>query len=58
MASRRRYLKIACESCGFVPEQERQLEIHHIDQDRLNNDPANLQTLCSNCHSLIHAAAH
>ena len=48
---------MACESCGFVPEHERQLEIHHIDQDRSNNDPANLQTLCSNCHSLIHAAA-
>jgi DNA-binding transcriptional ArsR family regulator len=53
---RRRHLKEICESCGFVPEHERQLELHHLDRDRSNNDPSNLQTLCSNCHSLTHAA--
>jgi DNA-binding transcriptional ArsR family regulator len=51
----RRFLKAACESCGFEPTHERQLEIHHVDQDRSNNDPINLRTLCSNCHSLVHA---
>jgi DNA-binding transcriptional ArsR family regulator len=53
----RRFLKAACESCGFEPTHERQLEIHHVDRDRSNNDPINLRTLCSNCHSLVHAAA-
>jgi DNA-binding transcriptional ArsR family regulator/cytochrome c553 len=53
----RRHLKDACEACGFVPQHDRQLEIHHVDQNRSNNDAANLQTLCSNCHSLAHGTA-
>jgi 5-methylcytosine-specific restriction endonuclease McrA len=28
------------------------LDVDHIDGDRFNNDPANLQTLCANCHRL------
>ena len=28
------------------------LEVHHLDGDRLNNDLANLQLLCPNCHAL------
>lgn len=39
-----------CERCGKVPESSRQLETDHIDCDPSNNDPSNIQTLCSPCH--------
>lgn len=29
-------------------------ELHHIDQNRYNNDPSNIIELCSACHKLIH----
>jgi hypothetical protein len=41
-----------CERCGFIPEDLVQLDIDHINGDRANNDPSNLQTLCANCHRL------
>jgi 5-methylcytosine-specific restriction endonuclease McrA len=41
-----------CERCGFVPEDMVQLDVDHIDGDRSNNEPSNLQTLCANCHRL------
>jgi len=41
-----------CEWCAFIPEHSVQLCVDHIDGDKKNNDPANLQTLCHNCHSL------
>ena len=44
--------KNTCEHCGFVPVHISQLDVDHIDGDRWNNDPANLQTLCANCHRL------
>jgi 5-methylcytosine-specific restriction endonuclease McrA len=44
--------KDTCEHCGFVPEHSSQLDVDHIDGDGRNNDPANLQTLCANCHRL------
>lgn len=50
--SYRYYKKDYCERCGFVPEDSCQLDVDHIDQDHSNNDPSNLQTLCSNCHRL------
>lgn len=42
-----------CENCGLTEwmGKEINLEIHHIDGDRLNNDLSNLQLLCPNCHS-------
>jgi predicted HNH restriction endonuclease len=46
----------ACERCGFEPEIEQQLEIHHKDQNPGNNIPENLQTLCANCHRFVHFA--
>ena len=46
------YKKDTCLHCGFVPEHRSQLDVDHIDGDRWNNDPANLQTLCANCHRL------
>ncbi len=44
--------KESCEHCGFIPVHVSQLDVDHIDGDRWNNDPTNLQTLCSNCHRL------
>ncbi len=41
-----------CVLCGFVPEHICQLQVDHIDGNHLNNDAANLQTLCANCHAL------
>ena len=41
-----------CEHCDFKPVHISQLDVDHIDGDRWNNDPANLQTLCANCHRL------
>ena len=41
-----------CEHCEFKPVHISQLDVDHIDGDRWNNDPSNLQTLCANCHRL------
>lgn len=40
----------ACEVCG----SESQLGLHHLDEDRTNNSPSNLQTLCAACHTRLH----
>ena len=44
--------KDTCEHCGFIPVHASQLDVDHVDGDRWNNDPANLRTLCANCHRL------
>ena len=41
-----------CEHCDFIPVHISQLDVDHIDGDRWNNNPSNLQTLCANCHRL------
>ena len=41
-----------CACCGY-DEDERILEVHHIDSDRNNNDIENLMILCPNCHRKI-----
>lgn len=46
--------KTECEECGFKPSDPRQLDVHHLDLDKTNNDPENLKTLCANCHRLVH----
>lgn len=42
----------ACARCGFEPEHPCQIDIDHIDGNHANNDSANLQALCANCHRL------
>jgi HNH endonuclease len=41
-----------CERCGF--DQEAAIIVHHRDRDRQNNDIANLEVLCANCHAIEH----
>jgi hypothetical protein len=46
----RKWRKSACESCGSTYE----LEAHHRDEDRVNNTPENIRTLCRTCHRAEH----
>jgi hypothetical protein len=40
-----------CQRCGITREQHgRTLEVHHIDADKMNNDPANLAAVCASCN--------
>ena len=50
----RRHRKDACESCGWKPPTIKVLEVDHIvaKADGGTDDPANLRTLCPNCHRL------
>jgi 5-methylcytosine-specific restriction endonuclease McrA len=48
--SYRRFLKEECERCGSTDS----LIIHHVDENRRNNKPDNLETLCRSCHSKEH----
>lgn len=47
-------MALLCERCLFVPEHVCQLDVHHKDENRGNNSPENLATLCANCHRLYH----
>lgn len=42
-----------CSMCGY-DETPKMMDVHHIDRNRENNDPSNLQVLCVWCHQLIH----
>jgi len=39
-----------CERCG----QSHNLLVHHIDQDRTNNEFSNFRVLCHSCHAIVH----
>lgn len=49
----RKHRKDACEQCGSTDS----LEVHHKDEDRTNNNPANLETLCGPCHRSHHGVS-
>ncbi len=41
----------SCQLCGKTKEEEGQnLSVHHIDEDKQNNHPDNLISLCTACH--------
>lgn len=42
----------SCEHCGY--DEYDICEVHHIDQNRENNDLYNLIVLCPNCHVSVH----
>lgn len=50
----REHVGLVCEECGFEATEKRQMDVHHKDEDRTNNDPSNLVTLCPPCHRLRH----
>lgn len=48
-----------CEICnlsadGSFEKYKHKLVLHHIDNDKLNMHPDNLQTLCCSCHPKVH----
>jgi hypothetical protein len=42
-----------CQDCGHDGSTHR-LEVHHLDENPTNNDPANLRKLCNPCHHARH----
>jgi 5-methylcytosine-specific restriction endonuclease McrA len=50
IAMYRRHKKSECNRCGST----KLLLVHHIDENRTNNDPTNLETLCRKCHQNHH----
>jgi hypothetical protein len=42
-----------CNRCGF-DNHVAAIVVHHKDRNRSNNNPSNLEVLCSNCHSIEH----
>ena len=38
-----------CQNCGKVSTQN--LDRHHVDGNRMNNDISNIKVLCTTCHS-------
>lgn len=46
-----------CLNCGKTRKQNwRTLEVHHIDHNKMNNDPTNLVTVCTKCN--LYFSAH
>lgn len=39
-----------CDACGSVEN----IQVHHIDENRENNDLDNLVPLCASCHKILH----
>ena len=50
---RRKFKNFVCTRCGY-DEFKSSVQVHHIDEDRNNNDMTNLILLCSNCHDALH----
>lgn len=44
-----------CCECGSPQDESiRRLEVHHIDENKKNNDKSNLISLCKSCHRKVH----
>lgn len=50
--SLKKYNEIRCNKCGI--NDIRVLVVHHINSDRNDNSYSNLETLCANCHHILH----
>ena len=48
----RHYLKERCEVCG----SKKKLTAHHVNKNRADNTPENIQTLCHHCHAFWHTS--
>lgn len=48
----KRSAKPKCEVCG---RNDKRLYVHHKDENPLNNEASNLQTLCGSCHRRAHS---
>jgi hypothetical protein len=46
----RKFKKSNCETCNSINH----LDVHHIDENRYNNNLSNLITLCRSCHKKTH----
>lgn len=46
----RQFIKSKCEICE---DSSKKLYIHHKDENNLNNNIINLQTVCSKCHTTV-----
>lgn len=45
-----------CQRCGKTRKREgKELSVHHIDHDKMNNDPSNLVTVCGRCNTYFSA---
>lgn len=51
IGSYKQKIKCNCEFCG----NSKYLCVHHIDENRFNNEEDNLATLCRSCHVIVHA---
>ena len=45
-----------CDSCD-KKKLTGNLEVHHKDRNRNNNEPSNLRVLCKDCHDELHRRA-
>lgn len=43
-----------CELCGYQKLLSGLIQVHHLDGDKLDSHPANLQVLCAKCHADKH----